>query len=1444
VIYGCTFSNACRGYYFFPVSSSAFDAFDTQNIYSNLFVNCALFGIEGANQFLVGFADYATNVAVHNNTFTNITGVIDPGDFGEAGGGTGIWLDGCWNFNFYSNTVVHCGFGQGSIGGNAGIFDTYCNVGHIWNNHIYDIMSTTVWGDGEPIDLDAFSMFITVEGNYIHDASGAGLYSDQMKTNNIFRWNVVINCGTNPSSSGGISINGNGGGTGPGTNWIYNNTVIGPKGGFFGLSPYCTNIIFNNIFIATNGNNVVYMNDHPQNFFFVRNDYWNGMFLWVTNEFTYQQWTNLSGQDVGTSYNIDPLLFSYVGSVAANYSLLASSPLVSAGFNATNYGAISIGPFDFYKNVPLAPVSLGGLVGSGCTYLTTAASASYTDVQTAVSNTCQGGTVIIPTGNTGWNTTLVVPYDMFIVGAGVGNTIITNNTGGSLIFWLCNSNWFDRLSGIQFEHGNEPSQSGETIHLVGTSHAFRVDNCVFDAFINYGIQFNNWIYGCVDHCMFTNMQFTGVEVEMEGYGGYQYGDGSWADAENFGTTNALYFENNVFVARNGIVPGAVDGLYGARVVFRDNLCTNSPLGSHGTDNGGRARGFKQYEVYGNTLKCDTNGGTFQFGQAVLLRSGTVLLFSNNILDGYAFKASAPVYRTYASAYLWDTFGGITGTNWWDSNNPTLFASGNATGPDNSATLIDSGASFTPSAFVNNTNNFVLHDKRQLWSATVSANSGTTITFNGSFQGFLPGSATVSNNDAYEVHQMIYGLDMPGMWHGDLMTGIDDTLTNVTLNGKFWVRETLGYMYEWSNNFSWAYGNGFPHGDFSANLGTYSNATPLAGYAPLPYPHPLDSTPINVTNYGAIGDGQWTAITATAGSTNITTTTNSPMTAAQVGEVIEMFGVGPVGYPNSGTNQDELAMIVSVDGTNIALDRPCFKTITNTPAFFGTNNWLSFANAINANPHQVINVPAGNYLCIHTNYFRTNSYVIANPFESFPAITVTNGDFTLLGVGTNQTIITGNGCWQNFTNSLGVCYAARGHIVLVTGTLVTNNTITIDSIQFDGAMIKQVDFLAASPANTGNGGGWDATHDAFDFASVPIHNTFQNCLFRRFGGEVIKDITGGNNWGYDATALVTNCVFSDGNGSGWNRFVTHTIVNSLFNHLDEPVEFPQSEASNTSVFAYCTVTNCGADFAINNATTNMINGAASYYISNNLFYTPIGNGIQMNPGANVFISSNVFIGGLGPVVGASGFQGSTINSNIWFINNYCTNMFYSFLVEGTGANASSAVIVSNNVFTKCLNRVIYTLGYTTNMLVTQNAMDGYEPAFDAVSASGQYPLDSTNTYPANVLIDGVGTTVAITYANARNQEIDVQQPSTTIWFADDRTPLQVPKGAVLSITNVSPSTAKLYPNFALTGLINLPTTKGINLYWSGTAWLTTLNPKNLVFTGETVNNTGQTVQNVP
>ena len=152
-------------------------------------------------------------------------------------------------------------------------------------------------------------------------------------------------------------------------------------------------------------------------------------------------------------------------------------------------------------NVLVAPV-VPGTSGTNCTYVGIgflytnwvptqakyAASPSLEDVQVAVNLCANGDTVIVPRGIAIWTNTLIVGVNLNLIGAGQGQTVITNNVSravnnGQLLWWKTSSSGTCRLSGFTFAGGavdQTHANNSRNFGFTGTCHAFRIDHCDFE----------------------------------------------------------------------------------------------------------------------------------------------------------------------------------------------------------------------------------------------------------------------------------------------------------------------------------------------------------------------------------------------------------------------------------------------------------------------------------------------------------------------------------------------------------------------------------------------------------------------------------------------------------------------------------------------------------------------------------------------------------------------------------------------------------------------------------------------------------------------------------------------------------------------------------------------------------------------------------------------------
>jgi hypothetical protein len=274
-------------------------------------------------------------------------------------------------------------------------------------------------------------------------------------------------------------------------------------------------------------------------------------------------------------------------------------------------------------------------------------SLNQTVVQNAINAASNGDTIILPAGVQTWTTTSggapaveIQNKEISIIGAGVGQTIITDSTNAG---WMETAIWIQndtgenfRISGINFIQG--VGDGNGIIKIRGNARAWRIDNCSFSASSKNMVSIGGTAvtYGLIDHCTFTainssNCKALQIIARTTGEDDVEpviFGDAAWAQGLSLGTVNAVYVEDCTFTW--DVRYPLVDIDEGARFVFRYNKVVGAGIGSHGHDGGYKHRGVFSYEIYENDF--DANGTNLW--AAIALRGGTGVIFNNTFSGNY------------------------------------------------------------------------------------------------------------------------------------------------------------------------------------------------------------------------------------------------------------------------------------------------------------------------------------------------------------------------------------------------------------------------------------------------------------------------------------------------------------------------------------------------------------------------------------------------------------------------------------------------------------------------------------------------------------------------------------------------------------------------------------------------------------------------------------------
>jgi hypothetical protein len=462
------------------------------------------------------------------------------------------------------------------------------------------------------------------------------------------------------------------------------------------------------------------------------------------------------------------------------------------------------------------------------------------DVQAA-----DGDTITLPAGTFNWTTGVTITKGVTIIGQTTTDPVnktandrtiildnVTRGAGGTPITRV-NSvlGKTYRISAITINAGAVAVLNyNGAIKLLGNSAAVRVDHCHFNnlqyqaAYIYVGGQ----VYGVGDHNVmdFNNPWSSGSIVFYNGGTSNPYGDDAWAAPANYGGSNFFFFEDNCINRISG-GGGSTDDFDGARWVFRYNHCYDTDVQTHGTeccrDRGGRAR-----EVYNNDFHFTT------FVNAGGIRAGGLITHDNSF---FGVQPKGIMLDTFRGDFKFPNgpWGGASGDNPWDSNDPRLYESGTVSSGSRT-TLTDTTKNWTTNQWVGFT------VKRVSDNGIMFIISNTSNTLTGVYYPDSGGGVVWATGNQYQIHNVLVAIDQPCRGQGDLLVG--DPPINSRTGTAAWPHQALEPIYSWNDIYapSGAHINVHLPETRPAHLiltgRDFFNNTPMPGYVPYVYPHPL------------------------------------------------------------------------------------------------------------------------------------------------------------------------------------------------------------------------------------------------------------------------------------------------------------------------------------------------------------------------------------------------------------------------------------------------------------------------------------------------------------------------------------------------------------------------------------------------------------------------------
>ena len=266
-----------------------------------------------------------------------------------------------------------------------------------------------------------------------------------------------------------------------------------------------------------------------------------------------------------------------------------------------------------------------------------AASCSSADVQTAINQSINGDTVLVPSGTCTWNSGVTINKSITLSGMNTGcpnscvdNTIITEGNASSKINITTNN---VRVNGITFQNRDGGSGAGTiTINPDPAVTNYRIDHNHFKNAGQIDGSTNSIVIGAFGGNkkqypgLIDNNLFDGANswkcINLSG-GGVS----DWNLPLGLGGSDFLFVEDNRFV-HNNQVNSCFDTDDGGRVVFRYNYLKETRFITHGTAWSSDPlirTSVHAVEVYNNTFNGDL--GTVQ-AYFMVLEGGTGVFYNN------------------------------------------------------------------------------------------------------------------------------------------------------------------------------------------------------------------------------------------------------------------------------------------------------------------------------------------------------------------------------------------------------------------------------------------------------------------------------------------------------------------------------------------------------------------------------------------------------------------------------------------------------------------------------------------------------------------------------------------------------------------------------------------------------------------------------------------------
>lgn len=457
-----------------------------------------------------------------------------------------------------------------------------------------------------------------------------------------------------------------------------------------------------------------------------------------------------------------------------------------------------------------------------------------------------GDTIIIPSSSTfTWTANLLITKAITLQGGGVGSTIVQNarpvgSNPQSLIRWNMVAGKTSRMTGIEFREtvSHQFDQTG-CILLAGINTnggQMRIDHCKFQSLTSFNIEVHGAI-GVIDHNTFAPSG-TGIPVYLfhenfnDSGSPQPFGDQSRFSATGFGTNQFMFIEDNTFTWNFA----SIDGSRGCRWVFRhNNVVGGGWCEAHGIEAATRYGGTRAGEIYNNTFT-----GSGNINLIANLRSG-IFVIHDNTVSGYQQPTVARLVN-HRVGQVQNPWGEADGTSPWDVNlaggpftSGTVQSFATNVGIANTGTLTVAGTPWSAGQWAGYSVKKTSTVTGMSPAAEIIGSTANTITF-GRYGGSQTPDLSFTAGETFAVNKVVHSIDQPGRARGSLIPAVEFPAVPAG-----WNNQATEACYIWNTTYEGGLNVNFQPDSSTIRSGEhYFNNTPMPGYTPYVYPHPLVS----------------------------------------------------------------------------------------------------------------------------------------------------------------------------------------------------------------------------------------------------------------------------------------------------------------------------------------------------------------------------------------------------------------------------------------------------------------------------------------------------------------------------------------------------------------------------------------------------------------------------